>query len=70
MVKKSVMRCCCHGNERCHCVLLLPQEKSLLVFVEETVVRDEMLSQDQDFMLVHDKLQKFKEGKVMVTTPP
>ena len=42
----------------------------MLVFVEETVVRDEMLSQDQDFMLVHDKLQKFKEGKVMVTTPP
>ena len=32
------------------------------MFVEETVVKDEVLTQDQHFILVQDKLQKFKEG--------
>ncbi|XP_070207015.1 NAD kinase-like isoform X2 [Littorina saxatilis] len=43
-------------------VLWLIQEKSLLVFVEENVVKDEVLAEDYEFINVQDKLQKFREG--------
>ncbi|XP_076451456.1 NAD kinase-like isoform X2 [Babylonia areolata] len=43
-------------------VIWLVQEKSLLVFAEESVVKDEVLSDDQDFQMVQDKLKKFREG--------
>lgn len=43
-------------------VVWLLEEKSLLVFVEETVVSEDTLSRDKEFQRVQDKLQRFKEG--------
>lgn len=43
-------------------VVWLVEEKSLLVFVEESVAKDSQLSNDPQFHSIVDKLQKFTEG--------
>lgn len=45
------------------CVSFVPQEKSMIVFVEHSVMEDTMLISNSGFMEVREKLKSFQDGK-------